>query len=142
MRHITRYLNPMADLEILVNELRHPALSVPLDRPDPFARLRAVVVGDPPLSAVSSHQDQGRGAPRRDGLYRLDSILELVGSPVAAVAPFTVSTLTVGALSGALSVGLLLAGWLWTERDFRFRPRLVITALRRRRSGKQDCGSS
>jgi hypothetical protein len=39
MRHITRYLNPMADLEILVNELRHPALNVPLDRPTPFTQI-------------------------------------------------------------------------------------------------------
>ncbi len=52
-------------------------------------------------------------------------IFELVGPPVSAVAPSTVSALTVSALPGALSVGLLLPGRSRTERDFRFRQRLV-----------------
>jgi hypothetical protein len=66
----------------------------------------------------------------------------LVDSPVAVAVPSTVAALAVGALPGAPSVGRLPAGWLWTERDFRFRPRLIITALRRRRRSKHDRGSS
>ena len=44
-------------------------------------------------------------------------------------------------LPGGLSVELLLAGWLRTERDVRFRPRLVVKALLCRRRGKHSRGS-
>ncbi len=63
-------------------------------------------------------------------------VLGLGGPPVAAVVPSTGPPRTVSALPGALSAGWLLSGRLRTERDVRLRPRLVIEAFRRRRSGK------
>ncbi|MCY1159474.1 MAG: hypothetical protein MOP51_2499 [Citricoccus sp.] len=62
------------------------------------------MVGDPPLSAVGGHQGKASVHPL-GGHYRLDSVLELVGPPAAAVVPSTGSALTVGALPGALSTG-------------------------------------
>lgn len=98
-------------------------LNVTLNRPDRFVPAWGVMVGAPPLHAVSKPRPE---CTHLSGRYRLKSILELMKSPVAAAAPST----GLVPMVGALAAGLVLRGWSWTERDLRFRPMLVIGALR------------